>query len=72
METNLVKLGGVPASELTGQEFIEIYGGMHEGPFHWNQHEIETGGFFTLEMVDRWVAARPEDFAAGFVVCYER
>ncbi len=71
VETNLVKLGGVPASELTGQEFIEIFGGMHEGPFHWNQHEIETGGFFTLEMVDRWVATRPEDFAAGFVVCYE-
>ena len=67
----LTRLGRLPASEATGHEFIEIFGGTHEGPFHWNQHEIETGGFFKLEMVDDWIAKRPEDFAPGFVECYE-
>ena len=66
----LAKLGRVPASEATGQEFIEIFAGIHDGPFHWNQHEIETGGFFNLDMVDGWIAARPQDFASGFVECY--
>jgi 16S rRNA (adenine1518-N6/adenine1519-N6)-dimethyltransferase len=66
----LEKLGRISASEATGHEFIEIYGGIHDGPFHWNQHEIETGGFFRLEMVDAWIVGRPEDFAPGFVECY--
>jgi 16S rRNA (adenine1518-N6/adenine1519-N6)-dimethyltransferase len=66
----LAKLGRVSASEATGNEFIEIFAGVHDGPFHWNQHEIETGGFFGLEMVDSWIAARPQDFASGFVECF--
>jgi 16S rRNA (adenine1518-N6/adenine1519-N6)-dimethyltransferase len=70
VEANLEKIGKLPASEITGHEFIEIFAGIHEGPFHWNQHEIETGGFFKLEMIDAWIAARPDDFASGFVECY--
>ena len=66
----LTKLGRVPASDVTGHEFIEIFAGIHDGPFHWNQHEVETGGFFRLEMVDVWITTRPQDFAAGFVECY--
>jgi 16S rRNA (adenine1518-N6/adenine1519-N6)-dimethyltransferase len=66
----LAKLGRVPASDVTGHEFIEIFAGIHDGSFHWNQHEVETGGFFRLEMVDVWIATRPQDFAAGFVECY--
>jgi 16S rRNA (adenine1518-N6/adenine1519-N6)-dimethyltransferase len=70
VEAVLEKLGKLPASEITGHEFIEIFAGIHEGPFHWNQHEIETGGFFKLEMIDAWIATRPDDFASGFVECY--
>ena len=70
VEATLAKLGRLPASEATGHEFIEIFAGIHEGPFHWNQHEIETGGFFELDMIDRWIARRPQDFASGFVECY--
>jgi 16S rRNA (adenine1518-N6/adenine1519-N6)-dimethyltransferase len=66
----LAKLGRVPASDVTGHEFIEVFAGIHDGPFHWNQHEVETGGFFRLEMVDVWITTRPQDFAAGFVECY--
>jgi 16S rRNA (adenine1518-N6/adenine1519-N6)-dimethyltransferase len=66
----LTYLDKIPASEITGHEFIETYAGIHDGPFSWNQHEIETGGFFKLEMIDVWIARRPEDFASGFVECY--
>ncbi|HKM57221.1 MAG TPA: 16S rRNA (adenine(1518)-N(6)/adenine(1519)-N(6))-dimethyltransferase RsmA [Chthoniobacterales bacterium] len=67
---DLVELARVPASSDTGHEFIQIYGGSHDGPFHWNSHEIETGGFFALEMIDRWIKVRPADFAPAFVECY--
>jgi 16S rRNA (adenine1518-N6/adenine1519-N6)-dimethyltransferase len=70
VEAALAKVGRLPASEATGGEFIEIFAGIHDGPFHWNQHEIETGGFFKLETIDRWIATRPQDFASGFVECY--
>ena len=66
----LADLARIPASEVTGHEFIEIYAGIHDGPFSWNQHEIETGGFFELDMIDVWIRQRPEDFASGFVECY--
>ena len=66
----LADLGRIPAAEVTGHEFIEIYAGIHDGPFSWNQHEIETGGFFELDMIDVWIRQRPEDFASGFVECY--
>jgi 16S rRNA (adenine1518-N6/adenine1519-N6)-dimethyltransferase len=67
---NLVELATVSASAETGYEFIQIFGGTHDGPFHWNTHEIETGGFFPLEMIDQWIKVRPADFASGFVECY--
>jgi 16S rRNA (adenine1518-N6/adenine1519-N6)-dimethyltransferase len=70
VEAVLERLGKLPASEITGHEFIEIFAGIHEGPFHWNQHEVETGGFFKLDMIDAWIATRPDDFASGFIECY--
>jgi 16S rRNA (adenine1518-N6/adenine1519-N6)-dimethyltransferase len=66
----LVAMGKIPASEATGHEFIEIYGGIHDGPVFLNQHEIETGGFFEPKMVDAWIERRSEDFASGFIECY--
>jgi 16S rRNA (adenine1518-N6/adenine1519-N6)-dimethyltransferase len=66
----LAYLDRIAASEVTGHEFIEIYAGFHDGPFSWNQHEIETGGFFGLDMIDVWIGRRPEDFASGFIECY--
>jgi len=67
---DLTQCGRVPASGRTDQEFISIYSGVHEGPLSWNPNEIETGGFFRLEMIDRWINERPADFADGFLECY--
>jgi 16S rRNA (adenine1518-N6/adenine1519-N6)-dimethyltransferase len=68
--TPLAEIGRVAASEATGHEFIKIFAGVYNGPFRWNPHEIETGGFFQPEMVDSWISARPQDFAPGFIECY--
>ncbi len=67
----LAEIGSVSACADTGWEFVKIYRGEHEGPFRLPPAEIECGGFFTLEQIDRWIAARPGDFANGFLECFK-
>jgi len=67
---DLERIGSITASDKTGQEFISIYRGSHDGPIRYNALEIETGGFFKLGTIDVWIEKRPEDFAPGFLECY--
>jgi 16S rRNA (adenine1518-N6/adenine1519-N6)-dimethyltransferase len=67
----LARVVKLPASERTGQEFIWLYRGEHEGPFHLARTEIEHGEFFPTDVVSRWVKARPGDFAPGFLECWK-
>jgi 16S rRNA (adenine1518-N6/adenine1519-N6)-dimethyltransferase len=66
--TRVVKL---PCQENTGWEFIWLYHGEHDGPFHLAKTEIEYGEFFPIDVVSRWVKARPDDFAPGFLECWK-
>ena len=59
------------ASQRTDQEFIWLYRGAVSGNLKPNPAEIERGAFFPLEVIDRWVAGRPEDFALGFLECWK-
>jgi 16S rRNA (adenine1518-N6/adenine1519-N6)-dimethyltransferase len=65
--TRVLKL---PASERTGQEFIWLYRGEHDGPFRLASAEIEYGEFFPTDIVADCVKARPEEFAPGFLECW--
>jgi 16S rRNA (adenine1518-N6/adenine1519-N6)-dimethyltransferase len=67
----LKKISKLPASERTDQEFIWLYRGEGVASFSPNQIEIETGAFFPETAIDGWVAARPEDFAPGFIECWK-
>lgn len=62
----------IDACEGTGWEFVRLYRARHEGPFRLAPAEIESGAFFTLDQVRRWSAARPQDFAPGFLECLRR
>jgi 16S rRNA (adenine1518-N6/adenine1519-N6)-dimethyltransferase len=70
LSVSIHQIGAVAASDKTGQEFISIYRGSHDGPIEYNALEIETGGFFRLAMIDAWIQSRPKDFAPGFLECY--
>lgn len=61
----------IPACEDTGWEFVELHCAKHDGPMRFAPDEIRTGGFFTVEQIVDWVAARPQDFARGFIRCLE-
>jgi 16S rRNA (adenine1518-N6/adenine1519-N6)-dimethyltransferase len=67
----LIRVAKLPASEKTGQEFIWLYRARHDGPFELARSEIECGEFFPTDVVSDWVKARPDDFAPGFVECWQ-
>jgi len=66
----LTRIAKLPASEQTEEEFICLYRGEHEGPFAPPRAEIEAVQFFRREIIARWVAERPDDFAPGFRECW--
>lgn len=62
----LQRLFKVAACAETGQEFLWVYRCHAEGPFVLHPEEIEEGAWFTPAALDRWLAARPEEFAPAF------
>ena len=68
--TRLDRIGKLPASEKTGQEFTMVYRGKCDGPFAFPWEEISAVEFFPTEIVQRWVANKSEDFAPGFLECW--
>lgn len=64
-------VGELPASPATGQEFIRLYETKHNGPLSWPRAEVETGTFFPVTVLERWIAARPDDFSRTFRLCFE-
>jgi 16S rRNA (adenine1518-N6/adenine1519-N6)-dimethyltransferase len=67
----LARVAKLPASEKTGREFIWLYQARHDGPFELARSEIDYGEFFPTDVVSDWVKARPNDFAPGFVECWQ-
>lgn len=60
----------VEPSERTGWEFIGLFLARYDGALRFPCSEVEAVGWFTMEQVDAWVAARPQDFATGFLECW--
>lgn len=70
VRANLTRIAKLPCTEQTGWEFIWLYRGEHDGPFTLARSEIEYGEFFPPPIIERWVRARPHDFAPGFLDCW--
>ena len=67
----LQKIAKLPASRRTDQEFIWIYRGSISSDLAPNKSEIERGAFLSPTVIDGWTSSRPEDFAPGFLECWE-
>lgn len=61
----------LPAGDHTDHEFVELHLARHNGPMRPFPEEIACGEWFAPEIIDDWVAARPQDFAKGFVSCWK-
>jgi 16S rRNA (adenine1518-N6/adenine1519-N6)-dimethyltransferase len=65
----LERIGRLTPCEQTGWEFIEVFRGLHEGPFSPAPLEVETAAFFNMEDVRTWASASPQDFSPVFLLC---
>ena len=65
----LEPIGKLAPCEQTGWEFIEVFRGVHDGPFTPAPLEVETVAFFNREDVAAWAAASPQDFSPVFLLC---
>jgi len=71
IEIPLKRVLKLPASERTDYEFVWLYRGLYDGELRPNPGEIEAIRSFPPRIVDRWIEARPRDFAPGFVECWK-
>ncbi|MFA7344739.1 MAG: 16S rRNA (adenine(1518)-N(6)/adenine(1519)-N(6))-dimethyltransferase RsmA [Terrimicrobiaceae bacterium] len=65
----LEPVGKLTPCERTGWEFIEVFRGVHDGPFAPAPLEVETVAFFNKEDVLAWAARSPRDFSPVFLLC---
>ena len=70
IEIPLERVAKLAASDRTGYEFICLYRGSYDGELRPSPSEIEAGRFFPPAIVDPWIAARPQEFAPGFIECW--
>lgn len=61
------RLFKIDACPDTGHEFVWIYRCRSEGPFVLHPDEIETGDWFSIDEVTRWMEDRPKDFARALI-----
>ena len=70
VEVPLERIFMLSASPRTDHEFICGYLGVVSGALFPNKSEVENGVFFAPAVVDGWTSARPDDFAPGFLECW--
>ncbi|MDB4467962.1 16S rRNA (adenine(1518)-N(6)/adenine(1519)-N(6))-dimethyltransferase RsmA [Verrucomicrobiales bacterium] len=63
-------LATLPPSQATGWEHVKLYRAKAPKRLRYPASEIETGGYFSLEFIEKWIAQRPQDFASGFIKCF--
>jgi 16S rRNA (adenine1518-N6/adenine1519-N6)-dimethyltransferase len=69
-EASLVEIGKLPPSPATGWEFIVLYACRHDGSLRFPCSEIDTVQWFPLSLVEQWIKRSPDDFASGFIECW--
>ena len=60
----------IEACRETDREFVWVYRCTGEGPFTLNAEEVETGGWFSREQIERWLAERPGEFTTAFAMLW--
>jgi isopentenyldiphosphate isomerase len=64
-------IGSLPASEVTGREFVQIYLARHEGPFTLHPGEISDGRWVSVPVLKNWLQENPGAFAPCFHAVWE-
>jgi 16S rRNA (adenine1518-N6/adenine1519-N6)-dimethyltransferase len=66
IQVPLRKLEKLNVCEALGWEFVWVYDGHSEGPFHFPEREISEVKWWSIEETDRAISEHPEQFARSF------
>jgi 16S rRNA (adenine1518-N6/adenine1519-N6)-dimethyltransferase len=69
-ECDTQQIAKLDPSENTGWEFIGLYVARYDGALRYPCSEVYAAEWFSMEQVREWVQVRPEDFAPGFIECW--
>lgn len=69
-ETPPEEIARIEPSEETGWEHVRLYQIRHSGSVRFPAAEVSAAVWFPLGEIEAWLAARPEDFSAGFIECW--
>jgi 16S rRNA (adenine1518-N6/adenine1519-N6)-dimethyltransferase len=67
----LREVGKLGAHANTGWEHVRLFATLASGTIRFPCVEIEYGEWFSMEQIDEWTEAVPEDFAPGFLACWQ-
>ena len=62
----------ITPSTANGWEFVEVYQGLHEGPFSLNPAEISEGQWYSTEAICSLVREQPQSFASSFIEVWRK
>jgi 16S rRNA (adenine1518-N6/adenine1519-N6)-dimethyltransferase len=71
-ETAPEEIARITPCEETGWEHVRLYRVRHDGALRYPAAEVDAAIWFPLEEITAWIAARPADFAPGFLECWEK
>lgn len=67
----LIALGKLPPSPATGMEHVALYAARYDGRVRFPAAEISAVLPFPVDLIDAWIARRPQDFASSFILCWQ-
>lgn len=66
------ELARIKPSDKTGWEHVRLYRTRHDGALRYPSSEVEAAAWFPLDEIAAWIASSPDDFAPGFLECWEK
>jgi 16S rRNA (adenine1518-N6/adenine1519-N6)-dimethyltransferase len=69
-EAEPVEIARIHPCQATGWEHVRLYRTRHDGAVRFPAAEVESAAWFPPAEIEAWIAARPEDFASGFIACW--
>lgn len=67
----LIRIAKIPPCPENGMEHVALYMAAHSGKVSFPSSEIEAVLPFPAEIIDKWVARCPQDFAQSFLQCWK-
>ncbi len=65
------EIGRIAPCMETGWEHVRLYRSQHSGSVRFPAAEVQAAAWFPTVEIEAWIAARPEDFATGFIECWK-